>query len=200
MEKNEIIERYNTAKYILEISYGQLERYDAKTNQLLTLIGIDFTILGIFVSVFYGNVQFISPFFRIGFMVMIPIDLLLIILSLYVVKKTLSPHLKPVDHKPKMKHGLIFFADIEGSFSKEEYVKILLGNQQLVSSSNFEKNDPYAFYKCIIEDCAYDIYEQAEILRVKSNYIKKSYSYVFWATIITFIVVVLFSVFSLHGL
>lgn len=194
MNKEDLIERYNTAKYILEISYGQLERYDGKTNQLMALIGIDFTVLGIFATILFANMSAVSTMVKILFLILVPIDLILVVLSLYVVKQTLSPHLKPVDKKPKAKNGLLFFVDVDTAFTKEEYVDTLIGRKPLKDSTRYDADDPDAFYKCIIEDCAYDIYEQAEILQVKSKYIKKSYRWVFYATILIFLTVILLSV------
>lgn len=100
---DELLERYQAAKYILEISYGQLERYDEKTNQLLALIGIDFTVLGIFASFLFANATSVSMMIRVFFIILVPAALVFIIIALYAVKKTLSPHLKPVDRKPKEK-------------------------------------------------------------------------------------------------
>ena len=91
----QLIERYNTVKYILDISYKQLERYDGKTNQLLSLIGIDFTVLGIFITILFPSISNISLPIKIIFLTLVPLDFVLIIVSLYVVKRTLSPHLKP---------------------------------------------------------------------------------------------------------
>ena len=197
MKDEELIDRYKTAKYILDISYKQLERYDGKTNQLLSLIGIDFTVLGIFTAFLFANIEKVTPLVKIVFLLLVPIDLILVIISLYVVKSTLSPHLKPVDHSEKAKNGLIFFEDINTAFSKEEYVDTLIGSKKLKDSKRYDDADPDAFYKCVIEDCAYDIYEQAQILKVKSTNIKKSYTFVFCATILTFFIVVLISVLSL---
>ena len=134
---------------------------------------------------------------KIVFLLLIPIDLGLVIISLYVVKNTLSPHLKPVDHSQKSKNGLIFFDDINTAFSKEDYVDTFIGNKNLKTSKRYDKTDSFAFYKCVIEDCAYDVYEQAQILKVKSTNIKKSYTFVFCATILTFFIVVLISILSL---
>ena len=161
------------------------------------MIGIDFTVLGIFITILFPSISNISLPIKIIFLTLVPLDFVLIIVSLYVVKRTLSPHLKPMDHHPKAKNGLIFFADIYSAFSKEEYVDTLLGKQPLKPSSRYAKDDPDAFYKCLIEDCAYDIYEQAEILKVKSSSIKTSYNCVFFATILTFFIVVLISILSL---
>lgn len=199
MNNQELIERYNAAKYILEISYSQLERYDEKTNQLLALIGIDFTVLGIFASFLFANATSASIIIRVLFLFLVPIALVLIIFSLNAVKQTLSPHLKPVDRKPKEKNGLIFFMDVDTAFSKEEYVDTLIGNTNLKSSKRYNSTDSDSFYKCMIEDCAYDIYEQAEILRVKSSNLKKSYRWVFVSTIITFATVVLLCALTFLG-
>lgn len=200
MDNNELIERYNLAKYILGISYNQLERYDGKTNQLLSFIWIDFTVLGAFATIVFTNKDVLTHLSKLAFLILIPIDLGLIIISLYVIKQTLSPHLKPMNKKPKVKNGLLFFVDIDTAFTKEEYVDILIGKRALTRSSRYDLDSPDAFYKCVIEDCAYDIYEQAEILQAKSRLIKKSYAWVFAATIILFLSIILLLVFSFVGL
>lgn len=196
---DELLERYQAAKYILEISYGQLERYDEKTNQLLALIGIDFTVLGIFASFLFANATSVSMMIRVFFIILVPAALVFIIIALYAVKKTLSPHLKPVDRKQKEKNGLIFFMDIDTAFSKEEYVDTLIGNRHLKDSKRYQSTDADSFIKCMIEDCAYDIYEQAAILRLKSSNLKKSYRWVFVSTFITFVTVVLLCALTFLG-
>lgn len=89
--------------------------------------------------------------------------------------------------------------DIDTAFSKEEYVDTLIGNRHLKDSKRYQSTDADSFIKCMIEDCAYDIYEQAAILRLKSSNLKKSYRWVFVSTFITFVTVVLLCALTFLG-
>lgn len=193
MNQKELLERYETVKYILEISYSQLQRYDEKTNQLLTLIGLDFTVLGFFSTLFLQGATNLPFVAKILYLVFVLVDMTMIIISLFVVKSTLSPHLKPVDKRPKSKRGLLFFSDIEIAFTEDEYVDIMSGKKPLKPSNRYDSNDENAFLKCMIEDCSYDIYEQAKILNMKSKFIKRAYRIVIFVTTLTIVTVVTFS-------
>ncbi len=195
---SELAVRYETARYILDRSYSQLERYDAKTNQLLSLIGLDFTVLGIFTSFIYDSN--LSLIIKTTFILAVLLDWVLIIMSLFSLKKTLSPHLKPVDNKPKKKHGMIFFKDITDGFKQEEYVDILLGERDVNDSPHYVAAESDSFIKCMIEDCARDICEQSAILQLKSACIKEAYNIVVWATSLTLTTIVLTSVLLLLGI
>ncbi len=192
VEKEELLLRYETVKYILSVSYSQLERYDAKTNQLLTILSLDFTVFGIFTSLLFDIDK--SFFLLLLFTLLSIVNTVLIIISFLALKRTLSPHLSPVDKKIKNKKGMFFFKDIINEFSQEEYVSILLGNTDTKESTLFNKDDDDRLIKGLIEDCANDIYEQSKILDLKSKYIKEAYNLVFYTTAFTLTTVVITSI------
>ncbi len=178
---NELIERYNTAKYILNISYSQLSRYDGKTFQILTLIGFDFTVIGLFSSWLFDKSMKLGS--KIFFLTCIAASLALIIATLICVRQTLQPH---VTNPVKKKLGLLFFMDIEKGYDEEKYVNTLIGNADVPNSQHYSASDPMRYFKCIIEDCARDIYAQSKIIKLKAKYVKRAYLFAIATTILTF--------------
>jgi hypothetical protein len=197
ISETEIIERCNIAKYILTSSYSQLTRYDGKTSQILTLIGFNFTAVSIFSSWF---LRFeLSLLMKIIFIPSVIIDLILIIISLLFIKNVLSPRIEPLGNQVKKKRGLLFFMDIKNSFTEEDYVNILVGNNNIPLSDKYTSEEKMKFNKCIIEDCARDIYAQAKILELKAKYVKRSYSIILAITILTFSIIIIMAILHYIG-
>ncbi|MDE7192071.1 MAG: hypothetical protein K2O35_06365 [Clostridia bacterium] len=194
LTEKELIERCNTARYILNTSYAQLNRYDGKTSQILTLIGFDFTIMGVFSSWLFGID--LALWSKIFFISCIFADLMLIIITLCIVRGVLQPHVK---NASKKKLGLLFFMDIEKGFNEDQYVDILMGNIGVPNSQHYDSSDPMNYYKCIIEDCARDIYAQSKILKLKAKYVKKAYVVAIITTIFTFSTIFIMSLMQFVG-
>lgn len=185
--------RLETAKYILDLSYKLISHYDSKTNQLLMLIGFDFAILTVILTFVFEKVAGLNLYLKVAIIFLNVIDFSLICVSLELIRRALIPHVNPVVKKEKPKNGLIYFMDIKNYLGEDEYVNILVGEQKVTSSKAYDDDDTYSFEKCIIEDAGRDIYAHAEILQLKTKYVK----YAFNISVITSILCVITVLFIL---
>jgi len=64
-KKTNFQNRLDTAKYILDLSYRLISHYDSKTNQLLVLIGFDFTVMSIALTFLFGSFSSVSGVIKI---------------------------------------------------------------------------------------------------------------------------------------
>ena len=91
--------------------------------------------------------------------------------------------------------------DIKNYLGEEEYVEILLGDKKPTDSKYYDAAiDSDAFAKCIIEDCARDIFAHAEILEVKTKFVKEAFTLTFITTIVSIFVVAVFAILKASGL
>lgn len=188
--ENEIGVRLDVSQRILDLSYKLISHYDAKTNQLLTLIGFDFLIIGVVFTAFLTNFPTLKEIIKITVLIFVFSNLISVVVSILMIRLALIPHVHTVVQKTKPKFGLFYFKDVLSNLSEEEYVKVLLGKSFPTKSEHYENDsDNNSFEKCIIEDCARDIFAHSEILSVKTKYVK----YAFNATTFS----IIFLVFSL---
>ncbi|KXK02988.1 MAG: hypothetical protein UZ04_CHB001001660 [Chlorobi bacterium OLB4] len=189
-DNKEIETRLNVSQSILDLSYRLISHYDAKTNQLLTLIGFDFLIISVVFTAFLTNFSTLSQINKITVIVFVFSNLFSVVVSILMIRLALIPHVHTVVKTKKPKYGLFYFKDVVSNLDEENYVKVLLGKSRPTESEYYDnKNETYSFEKCIIEDCARDIFAHSEILSIKTKYVK----YAFNAATIS----IIFLVFSL---
>lgn len=70
-DNKEIETRLNVSQSILDLSYRLISHYDAKTNQLLTLIGFDFLIISVVFTAFLTNFSTLSQINKITVIVFV---------------------------------------------------------------------------------------------------------------------------------
>lgn len=93
------------------------------------------------------------------------------------IRLALIPHVHTVVKTKKPKYGLFYFKDVVSNLDEENYVKVLLGKSRPTESEYYDnKNETYSFEKCIIEDCARDIFAHSEILSIKTKYVKYAFN------------------------
>lgn len=182
------------SKYILSLSYNLISHYDKKTNQQLTIVGFDFAIISMLITAMFTT-NTIGAITKVFIFLSSIVSYSLLIAALTFVRKALIPH---VEHHNKMKSkpGMLYFMDIKAGFEQEDkYVKMMLGDREELRTSQFYRNDdPDAFEKCFIEDCARDIYAHAIILENKTRYVYLAFNWVFAATVSCILTVAISSV------
>lgn len=200
IDDTDIRNRMDTAKWILDLSYRLISHYDSKTNQLITLIGFDFTIISAMLAILFNDISSASITLRLLTLLMAASVYILICISLWKLKGALVPHVRHIGGN-KVKPGLIYFMDIKRCLYENEYVKILLGRNCPTFSEYYDFfDDPKAFEKCIIEDCARDIFAHAKILEVKTKFVKEAFDFIFATTIVAVISVSFFAALKIFGL
>lgn len=176
-DEKEIGIRLDVSQSILDLSYRLISHYDAKTNQLLTLIGFDFLIIGVVFTAFLTNFSTLSEIIKITVIIFVFSNLISVVVSILMIRLALIPHVHTVVKKAKPKFGLFYFKDVVNNLSEEEYVKILLGKSYPTKSHYYNNNNENnSFEKCIIEDCARDIFAHSEILSIKTKYVKYAFN------------------------
>lgn len=176
--------RLNVSNHILDLSYRLISHYDAKTNQLLSIIGFDFLILGVVFTCLFTAYPSLKQQVQIAIVVLAFLNLIFIIISVLFIRAALIPHVDTVVKLVKPKYGLTYFRDITRNLGEDEYVKVFLGVSTPTISQYYQVDDKQAFEKCIIEDNARDIYAHAEILNIKTFNVKKAFNWVTASTIL----------------
>jgi len=171
-------ERLDISSRILDLSYRLISHYDAKTNQLLSLIGFNFLILSVVFTGFFTAFDSLSGVVRVTAAIVVLTNFALIVVSVLHIRLALIPHVDTVVKNVKPKPGLTYFKDIIRNLGEDEYVGILLGDREPTESRYYSEDDEDAFVKCVIEDNARDIFAHAEILNVKTSYVKKAFNWV----------------------
>lgn len=188
-------DRLEISTNILDLSYKLISHYDSKTNQLLTIIGIDFAVIGFILNGFFTNVNNLNLLTKWSVIVFCILNFSLIIISLLFVRNALVPHVHTVVKHVKPKIGLSYFKDIVTNLGEEEYVKTLLGEMPPTESKYYNNDtDQDAFQKCLIEDNARDIFAHAEILNIKTKYVHYAFNSVISTTIILLISLVILAI------
>ena len=144
---------------------------DLAANVLIvTIIGIDFAVIGFMLNGFFSNIEKLNMTIRWSVVIFCIVNFSLIIISLLLIRLALVPHVHTVVKHVKPKYGLSYFKDIVTNLGEEEYVKIMLGETLPTESKYYDnKSDQEAFNKCIVEDNARDIFAHAEILNIKDK-------------------------------
>lgn len=187
-------DRLSVSTYILDLSYRLISHYDSKSNQLLTIIGIDFAVIGFILNGFFSNIEKLADVVKWSVIIFCIINFSLIILSLLFIRHALVPHVNTVVKHAKPKYGLSYFKDIISNLGEEEYVKILIGESNPTESKYYENNEEKAFTKCIVEDNARDIFAHAEILNIKTKYVEYAFTSVISTTIVLLISMVILAI------
>lgn len=185
--------RLDISTDILDLSYRLISHYDNKTNHLLTIIGIDFAVIGFILNGFFSNFDKLTPNMKWSVIIFCIVNFSLIIVSLIFVRLALIPHVHTVVKHVKPKYGLSYFKDIVSNLSEEEYVKILLGENPPTKSEYYDSKDNESFSKCLIEDNARDIFAHAEILNIKTKYVHYAFNSVIGTTIFLLISMIVLS-------
>lgn len=191
--REDIVSRVENSKYILDVSYRLITHYDSKCSHLMVLIGFDFAILSTLLVFLFDKMHMLNSGLKAFIVASCTFDFLLIIVSLWLLKNALIPHVYTVVKHEKPKKGLIYFMDIKNNLGEDEYVEILLGEKYPVQSYHYKNSDEFYFEKCIIEDCARDIYAHAEILQLKTKYVKWSFNVVTFTSIACVLTILLIS-------
>lgn len=191
--------RLDTTKYILDLSYRLISHYDSKTNQLLVLVGFNFAVVGVSLTVLFDSIATLSVVMRAVIIGVSLIDFFLIGIALYHIRDALIPHVNHVGKGTKPKPGLAYFMDIKRYLGEDEYVKTMLGVDGATRSKYYEASDSEAFEKCIIEDFARDIFAHAEILELKTRHVKKSFEWTIGTTVTVFASVLILAVLMACG-
>ena len=175
--------RLSVSHRILDLSYRLVSHYDAKTNQLLTLLGFNFLVVGVVFTGFFTAYGSLPPSVKAAIVAVVFSNLALIIVSVLFIRLALVPHVDTVVKHVKPKPGLTYFKDIVRNLGEEEYVKIFLGESPPTESRYYGADEDLAFEKCVIEDNARDIYAHAEILDVKTSYVKRAFNWTTCSTV-----------------
>lgn len=187
-------DRLEISTGILDLSYKLISHYDSKTNQLLTIIGIDFAVIGFILNGFFSNIDKLNSITKWSVIIFCIINFSLIIISLLFIRNALIPHVHTVVKHVKPKYGFSYFKDIVTNLGEEEYVKILLGQTQPTDSKYYDNTEEDSFQKCIIEDNARDIFAHAEILNIKTKYVYYAFNSVISTTIVLLVSMVVLAI------
>lgn len=102
--------RLRESSRMLDLSYRLISHYDSKTNQLLTMISINFAVVGFILSSFFANIEKFDSFSRVSTMLFCLINFFFVFRSIHLISQALRPHTtKIVKGQPKPKLGLTYF-------------------------------------------------------------------------------------------
>lgn len=198
--KGSIKQRVDMAEYTLNLSYDLITHYDNKTNQQLTIAGFDFAIISMLLTAMFASSS-CGRLTEIVIICMSFISYLILSVALWQIRGALMPHVIHHNAGVKKKSGLFYFKDIKKTFEEEEYVQTLMGTtgEKPVASDYYTDEDADSFAKCLIEDCARDIYAHAVILEEKTRHVHAVFNWVYVTTIACIITVAISSVMWVVG-
>ena len=187
--------RLRESSRMLDLSYRLISHYDSKTNQLLTMISINFAVVGFILSSFFANIEKFDYFSRTATMLFCFLNFCFVFRSIHLISQALRPHTsKIVKGQLKPKLGLTYFKDVIVKRNEEDYVKIWLNKSNPPESPYYSANDSDALTKCLIEDNCRDFYAHAEILSVKTEHVKDAFRWVTWNMCVLFLSIIVLGI------
>lgn len=189
----ELHQRLRAADRLHELSYRVVSHYDSKIGPLLTLIGINFAVVGFILAGFFRDMDKLNGWIRLSVILFCAVNFSLVARSLLLIRKALSPHVDKVAG-PKPKLGLTYFKDVLNAETEEGFVKMFLGQQPPPASPYYETGDANSLIKCLIEDDCRDIYAHAEILNVKTKAVSLAFRSVCCTMVVLFASIILLGI------